>query len=29
MKVFIGMIIFSIVYLVGMELINKKNPLIN
>ena len=24
MKVFIGMIIFSIVYMVGMELINKK-----
>ena len=29
MKVFIGMIIFSIVYLVGMELINKKLETIN
>ena len=29
MKVFIGMIIFSIVYMVGMELINKKLETIN
>ena len=29
MKVFIGMIIFSIIYMVGMELINKKLETIN